>query len=93
MNAVILTRNRSLFRSSPDKGRAGGVCRSKTGFPRMIYCLKPPSIPPYQGGSGLASVIPHLMASFMRSLYKINPYLNYHHLNSSVDHDENSESC
>jgi hypothetical protein len=26
MNAVIMMRERSSFRSSPDKGRAGGVC-------------------------------------------------------------------
>jgi hypothetical protein len=32
MNAFIMMRERLLFRSSPDKGRNGGVCRDEIGF-------------------------------------------------------------
>jgi hypothetical protein len=61
MNAFIMVRERLLFRSSPDKGRAGGVCRAKISF---LHDFPPqtPSIPPYQGGSGQ-----------IRGRQKINP--------------------
>jgi hypothetical protein len=31
-NAVIMVRERSSFRPSPDKGRTGGVCSGEIGF-------------------------------------------------------------
>jgi hypothetical protein len=58
MNAFIMVRERLLFRSSPDKGRTGGVCSAKIGF---LHDLSPqtPSIPPCQGGSGQISASLH----------------------------------
>jgi hypothetical protein len=49
MNAFIMVRERLLFRSSPDKGRTGGVCRAKIGF---LHDLSPqtPLNPPLSGG-------------------------------------------
>jgi hypothetical protein len=49
MNAFIMVRERLPFCSSPDKGRAGGVCRAKIGF---LHDLSPqtPLNPPLSGG-------------------------------------------
>jgi hypothetical protein len=49
MNAFIMMHERLLFRSSPDKGRAGGVCSAKIGF---LHDLPPqtPLNPPLSGG-------------------------------------------
>ena len=50
MNGSALTRERSSFRPSPDKGRAGGVCGGEIRVLCMMGSAKPPSIPPCQGG-------------------------------------------
>jgi hypothetical protein len=57
MNAFIMMRKRLLFRSSPDKGRAGGVCRDKIGF---LHDLPPqtPLNPPLSGGKWVNKPFP-----------------------------------
>jgi hypothetical protein len=60
MNAFIMMRERLLFRSSPDKGRTGGVCRNKIGF---LHDLPPqtPLNPPLSGGKWANRALPHTL--------------------------------
>jgi hypothetical protein len=49
MNAFIMVRERLLFRSSPGKGRAGGVCSDKIDF-LPDFPPQTPLNPPLSGG-------------------------------------------
>jgi hypothetical protein len=65
MNALIMMRERLLFRSSPDKGRAGGVCRAKIDF---LPDLPPqtPLNPPLSGGKWANKHFPTPCGSVMQ---------------------------
>jgi hypothetical protein len=63
MNVVIMARERLLFRSSPDKGRTGGVCSDKIGFLRDLP-LQTPLNPPLSGGKWTKQALqPHPTAA------------------------------
>jgi hypothetical protein len=71
MNAFIMVRERLLFRSSPDKGRAGGVCRDKIGF---LHDLSPqiPLNSPLSGGKWANKRFPTPSGGFIQWPSKSN---------------------
>jgi hypothetical protein len=66
MNSVIMARERLSFRSSPDKGRAGGVCSGEIGFPHMISRPNPPHSPLVRGEMDKQPLSSTLYGGFMR---------------------------
>jgi hypothetical protein len=71
MNAFIMVRERLLFRSSPDKERAGGVCRAKISFLHDF----PPQTPlnsPLSGGKWANKRFPTPSGGFIQGPSKSN---------------------
>jgi hypothetical protein len=63
MNKVIMAHERSPFRSSPDKGRTGGVCSGEISF-LHDFPPKTPLNPPLSGGKRVGDrFLPHSAAS------------------------------
>jgi hypothetical protein len=70
-NAVIMACERLLFRSSPDKGRTGGVCSDRIGFLRVPQT---PLNPPLSGGKWTNKRFSHIL----RRLYAMLQRTQWH---------------